>query len=314
MRVDSLFEYNDFFGCRELCRSLTNEKVEILPESKEIAEAREEIYRLAGSIAAGSCVILLMIKSKYKRMEGIVLRRIPLGETDQIYTIFTPEYGRIRASARGALRPKNKWRGVLEPFHQIEAELYMSSRSNLHRFSRAEVLSRPSGFLKHLTALYTAYVVLECLERFTPDETPNQDIYYEVLRTFGYINRKPDEAGFAVRCFCLRFFSLSGFGIEWNQCVRCRRQRPVDRSAYCIPAEGGIVCKSCIETNLAQPERIIHGSTIKFAVAAADGVDVENVETITGDVQMFNTEIQRMIQETFAHHLGEIPKSMAMMV
>jgi len=255
-----------------------------------------------------------MGRSKYKSINGIVLKRFPLGESDQIYTVYTAEYGLIRATARGALKPRNKWRGVLEPFHQIEAEIIMSARNTLHKFINAEVISRPSGFLEHLTALNTAYVVLECLGRFTADESCHPDLYSEGLKTLGMINSNPDFAGFIVRCFCLRFFTLSGFGVEWNQCTMCKRERPDGRSAYCIPAEGGIICSSCLSKLNDKQNFIMHGSTIGFAIQAAAGNTTQNMLENNEVIECFNNEIRRVIREMFAHHLGEIPISLQMMI
>ncbi|HUV45454.1 MAG TPA: recombination protein O N-terminal domain-containing protein, partial [Dehalococcoidia bacterium] len=47
--------------------------------------------------------------------QGIILRQTKLGEFDKILTIYTPEFGKLRAVAKGACRPQSKLGGNVEP-------------------------------------------------------------------------------------------------------------------------------------------------------------------------------------------------------
>ena len=192
---------------------------------------------------------------------GIVLKRLLVEEKGQIYSVYSRESGRIKASARGALKPKNRWRGVLEPFNRIRAVIHPSRTGRLHRLNEADFPTRPSWILKDLTALHAAYVVLECYERFTPEEYPHQEIYSLLLKSLGAVDRVPDLAGFSVRIFCIEFFTMNGFALEWNRCVRCGKERPADKSAFFVASEGelsvvdasGVTSRTRIESSMVQP-------------------------------------------------------------
>ncbi|HPQ40440.1 MAG TPA: DNA repair protein RecO [bacterium] len=252
-------------------------------------------------------------RHRHLTVEGIVLRRRPVGEHDQIYTLYTLQKGRIRSSARGALRPKNPWRGILEPFHRIRADVYMSPGSSLYRFNQAEVLSRPSAFLNHLSALNAAYLVLEALDRFTPDESPHEELYDAVLQSLGAITRAPDRAREVVLAFCLRFFRLSGFAVELQRCVQCGRERPGGKSAYCVPSMGGVVCRACLTPDRREQDRVLTGEILDAAEAAASGIP-EAAERLDGAARDDGiAALQRIVREMFAYHLGELPKSLALM-
>jgi len=250
-----------------------------------------------------------MSQSRIEKVDCIVLKRFPVGENDLIYSVYSAEYGRFRASARGALRVKNKWRGVLEPFHRVEADVAISSRGTLHRFTQAEVLNRPKMFLENLTALHSAYVVLECLERFTPDEVPAREIYELALQAFGKIDAEPKHAGLFVRLFCMEFLLLSGFGFELDQCIRCGKQRSPERSAYCLPAEGGIICNGCMNPDLRTSEKILHRKTIAMVKRGLAIVTDDEA-----DLEIFNQEIGSVINGMFSYHLGDIPKSLSLII
>jgi len=246
-------------------------------------------------------------------VQGIIIRRSPLGEYDQIFTFYTYQLGKIRVSARGSLRPKNQWRGHLEPFYQLEAELYQTDKSTLYRFNNVEVIGRPSNFLSHLTALHTAYLVIECLDRYCEVESPNPDLYQAAIDALGSINRDPDQAGYHVRCFCLRFFLLSGYSLHLSRCVQCNRERPSDRRAYCITSAGGIVCSQCLLPEQKSSEWIIDADVLQIAADASQGQSAPPKDLSPDQVERFNTSIYRVIRETFAHYLDGVPNSLMML-
>ncbi|MDP2948050.1 MAG: DNA repair protein RecO, partial [Chloroflexota bacterium] len=48
------------------------------------------------------------------KTEAIVLRQRKLGEADKIVTLYTPNYGKLDAVAKGVRRPKSRLGGHLE--------------------------------------------------------------------------------------------------------------------------------------------------------------------------------------------------------
>src|SRR5438105_3954447 len=57
------------------------------------------------------------------KANAIVLRRIPLGETDKIITLFTREYGKYNAVAKGARKTTSRLCGATEPLMFLRAAL-----------------------------------------------------------------------------------------------------------------------------------------------------------------------------------------------
>jgi DNA repair protein RecO (recombination protein O) len=71
---------------------------------------------------------------------GFVLRLHPVTETSLIVTWFTRDFGKLRTMAKGARRPKNPFRGKVEPFHYDELLFLRSRRSDLHILHECSVL------------------------------------------------------------------------------------------------------------------------------------------------------------------------------
>src|SRR4030042_4942105 len=75
---------------------------------------------------------------KSYKTEGIVLKRSRFREADSIVTLYTPRYGKIRAVAKGALRPKSKLRGHVEPL--IYSQIQLTQGQNLDTVTQGETL------------------------------------------------------------------------------------------------------------------------------------------------------------------------------
>ncbi len=71
---------------------------------------------------------------------GIVLRLQPVTETSLIVTWFTEGFGKLRTMAKGARRPKNPFRGRVEPFYLDEVLFLRSRRSDLHILHECSVI------------------------------------------------------------------------------------------------------------------------------------------------------------------------------
>lgn len=252
------------------------------------------------------------VHTRTETIRGLVLRRSPLGEYDQIITVYTRQLGKIRAIARGSLRTRSIWQGKFEPFHQIEAGIFRSGKSSLYRFGHAEVIGRPKGFLGHLTALNTAYLLLECLDAYCESEYPNRDLYRESVAALARINRNADFAAYFMLCFCFRFFVLSGYGMTLSHCARCGRERAVTKSAFCIPAAGGVLCSECATGEQKIKEWIVQPDVLQLAWLAAAGKPVRPDTLDEAIVNKYCVTSLRLVREMFSHHLDGVPKTLKM--
>ena len=71
---------------------------------------------------------------------AIVLQTYRYSDTSKILRLMTLEHGPCSALARGALRPKSRFGGLLEPFSEGDATLYMKEGRDLHALSGFELV------------------------------------------------------------------------------------------------------------------------------------------------------------------------------
>jgi DNA repair protein RecO (recombination protein O) len=57
-----------------------------------------------------------MSRERTIRAEAVVLRRIDFGEADRLLTLYTREFGKLKAIAKGARKPQSRKTGHVELF------------------------------------------------------------------------------------------------------------------------------------------------------------------------------------------------------
>src|SRR5215469_13434972 len=101
-------------------------------------------------------------------VSAILLRRIRFSDTSLILTWFGQETGKIKAIAKGALRPGSQLAGKIDLFFQCELTISRSRKSEIHTI-REVVVIQPflkirTDYLRMITASYFAELVEEVTE------------------------------------------------------------------------------------------------------------------------------------------------------
>lgn len=96
---------------------------------------------------------------------AVVLHRRHYRDTSLLLDVFTREHGRVGLVARGARRPRGRWRGLLEPLHHLR--LSWTGRGELFTLTAAEAtrtVALPPGMPVY-AGFYTAELLLRLLAR-----------------------------------------------------------------------------------------------------------------------------------------------------
>src|SRR4051812_7357149 len=98
----------------------------------------------------------LNLGGRVYRAEAVVLKRLSIGETDRVVTLFTRDRGKLNAVAKGARGPRSKLAGVTEPFTYFKGLLALGQ--NLDVLTQAEVQGSYPELRKDLTKIgYASY-------------------------------------------------------------------------------------------------------------------------------------------------------------
>lgn len=122
-----------------------------------------------------------MVTGRSYKTEGIVLRRANFGEADRIVTLYTKHYGKVSLVAKGIRRLTSRKRGDLEIFNRVKLSAVNGRGMDL--VTETETLSSFISWRKNLKKVAAAYEICEILDRLTPENTEQEEIY-DLLFTF----------------------------------------------------------------------------------------------------------------------------------
>lgn len=187
-----------------------------------------------------------MSRERTFRTEAIVIKRHNFGEADRLLTLFSREYGKIRAIAKGARKPQSRKTGHVELF--MRSKFLLARGKDLHIITQAEMIE---GYLPlHddlVRATYAAYAV-ELLDRLTAEEDPHKDIYLLLAQALGWFAFTEDML-LAARYYELRLLALTGFQPQLFSCVSCGE--PISEQDQFFSADlGGLLCPGCQKADL----------------------------------------------------------------
>ena len=143
------------------------------------------------------------------KVDGIILKRTNVGETDRILTIYTEKHGKIRAIAKGVRRITSRKGGSLELFNLVS--LFISSGKNLDIITETSVVNSFSGWRKDLRSVGVAYYLCELIDKLTPDGQNNRQVFELLKESLDSI----DKGNFSafVRNFEENLLEELGFGV-----------------------------------------------------------------------------------------------------
>ena len=124
--------------------------------------------------------------TKTYHAEGIVLKRTNLGETDRLVTIFTREYGKVTAVAKGARRITSTRAATLEPATQ--AQFFFVTGKSLDILTQSRLICSFTQAHANLTRVTQTYQILEVVDVLTAERQDHPEVYALLLSTLRSLN------------------------------------------------------------------------------------------------------------------------------
>ncbi len=178
---------------------------------------------------------------KLYRTEGIVIRRMNVGEADKILTLYTINRGKLRAVAKGVRRTTSRLGGYVELFTQ--SRILVARGRNLDIVTQSEPINVFRNLREDLNLFAHASYAAELLDRLTEDNSENYPAYELLVQTYEALNDGEDP-NITLRAYELRLLDYMGYRPQLQQCVRCSVQlRP--EVNYFSPELGGMLCPNC---------------------------------------------------------------------
>lgn len=170
-----------------------------------------------------------------------MIRHRRFGDSDRVVTLLTPARGKIDAIAKGALRPRSRLAGHLEPL--THTEVLLAHGRNLDIITQAQTIEGFATIRDDLDRLSLALYLLELADRFTVEHAEADAVYRLLLVALLRLARG-DGRQLVARSFELGLLDGTGFRPEWRNCAACSEAVPAEAPAW-SPLAGGVVCTAC---------------------------------------------------------------------
>lgn len=156
---------------------------------------------------------------RYKKLNGIILKKQNYREADQIITVWTKELGKLRFLAKGVRKPSSKLVYNLQDFSYISLEVtgknLPAGQAGLPVLIGCSAIRSFKNLFADLNKIAAACYVAELMLKMTADEHSNKEAF-ELLA--GFLDRldkqSPRNLRDEVSVFSLALIKILGFGYK----------------------------------------------------------------------------------------------------
>jgi DNA repair protein RecO (recombination protein O) len=171
--------------------------------------------------------------------EAVVLRTWPVHEADQIVSLFTREYGKIKGVAKSAARSRRRFGGALEPMTYVRAHYAERPTQELVRLDSFEILHSPLAEPVDYARAAALAFFSEVLEQTLPDHDPHDAVFRLLLSVLE--QTRVDHIWLPITYFALWTTRLMGWLPDLSHCLLCGVSL-TGQSAYFHFFSDGLVC------------------------------------------------------------------------
>ncbi len=254
-----------------------------------------------------------------EKATAIVIRSVEFSETSLVVTLFTREFGKIGALAKGGRRLKGPFESALDLLALSGIVFLHKSSDALDLLTEAKLLRRfrPAG--RDLAGLYAGYYVAELLDGLTDEDDPHPELFDLADQTLAALaagdsngNSRgltaPGAVGETVAKLTMRFelgaLRLLGHLPSLEKCVECGNAvEPAGRVAF-GQLDGGVLCGNC---RVGKKQVVMVSAGALRTMAQLAGTDGAAWRRTTVDRRSLG-ELRGLLNHYFTHLLGRKPK------
>jgi DNA repair protein RecO (recombination protein O) len=233
------------------------------------------------------------------KTRAIVIRTVPFGETSAVVTLYCREFGKVRALAKGAWRPKSGFDAALDLLSTCQVLVLRKSSGGLDLLTEACLENR-----FRVGGSYRAFLggmhVAELLDALTADVDPQPELFdraHATLRELSGLDEPADSIPALLVATELAFLRLTGHEPTLTACAECRAAIPGHGRTPFGMLAGGCLCPRCragqrgvvsVSPDALAALRLLAGRTEAWR-------DARLAATVTGEL--------RAIMTTYLSHL-----------
>lgn len=238
-----------------------------------------------------------------EKSEGLILRVTDFSETSRIVVLFTRDFGKLSALAKGGRRLKGPFESALDLLARCQIVFIRKTTATLDLLTEARLVTRFRPAERDLPCLYAGYYVAELLLALTEDYDPSPVLYDSAVAALQEFE-SPANRPLAILRFELVLLREIGQLPDFETCAGCGVPLTEGRVFGFWVSQGGLICPEC-QREERQPGAIHAGTAAALRALSSDNDQLWR--RLQPTVQQFK-EMRQLMTMTISHVLGRRPK------
>lgn len=245
-----------------------------------------------------------------EKTSAIVLRIVEFSESSCVVTLYTEDFGKISALAKGARRLRSPFEGAIDLLSICRIVFLRKSVDLLDLLTEARLSRRFRSASTHLPRLYAAMYVIELVAKMTDHAEAQPALYHTIVYTITAID-SGEPLHTTLLNFEFQLLNQLGHLPALYDCVECGKDIDVRNNpsiAFGLLA-GGVYCGSCRSGKRSVVK--LHSESLQWMRYFAKNIQVSNVvneETspYPSDIKKENNHQNRPPESLSAISRGEL--------
>jgi DNA repair protein RecO (recombination protein O) len=236
---------------------------------------------------------------------AIVIRQADFSESSRVVTLFTRNFGKVAALAKGAKRLKGPFDAALDLLAICDVVFIRKSSSGLDLLTEAKLQQRFKPRSGDLGSLYAGYYVAELLDALSEEHDPHPLLYDEsVLALERLAGDLP--LNLSVLRFELVILREIGQLPAFDVCVACGQAvGAVGRYGFQV-SQGSLICQNCFGDDALRYSMTAGAAAAMRTLAGTSPSAVRNLAVSASQMR----EMRAVVNASIAHTLGRKPKTL----
>jgi len=202
---------------------------------------------------------------KHWHSPALVLSVRSHSESDKIISLYSQDFGKITAIAKGAHKSKKRFVNKLEPCTLLVVTCRPPKRGSLFFLEQAQLLNAHLG-LRSNYGLYVASIFLcELIRLFGSEQDADRALFELASTSLANLARQDCPADILITFFLLHLLRICGYAPKLDSCARCGRDIGQEGNFFLSPAGGGVICQRCAPgSGNSNSSLLLSRQTLKF--------------------------------------------------
>ena len=173
------------------------------------------------------------------RTQAFILEKTDFQEADQVFTVYTEDFGKLKVLGRAIRKIKSKLRAGVELFYLSEIEFIQGK--NHKTLTDATAIEKLNNVRQDLEKLEIVSQIAENVDDLIKGEEKDEDVWNLLTEVFEKIN----SYSLIYHYFLWNLLSILGYQMDLYYCANCQKKLIPEKLYF--NSEEGIICSGCFE-------------------------------------------------------------------